>query len=46
MESLLGFLEKHTIRILTHRKAVKAYEMSQKTKRTMVPQQVKEDNAA
>nr|WP_319474879.1 signal peptidase I [uncultured Sphaerochaeta sp.] len=36
MESLLGFLEKHTVRILTHRKAVKAYEMSQKTKRTFI----------
>ncbi|MGH0052922.1 MAG: signal peptidase I, partial [Sphaerochaetaceae bacterium] len=36
MEPLLRYLELNTIRILTHRKAVKAYEKAQRTKRTFL----------
>ena len=36
MEQLLSFLERTTIRILTHRKALKAYEKANKVKRTFL----------
>ncbi len=36
MESLLRFLETHTVRYLTHRKALKAYEKAQHEKRTFL----------
>jgi len=36
MEQLLSFLEQKTIQILTHRKALKAYEKANKVKRTFI----------
>lgn len=36
MEQLLSFIERNTIRLLTHRKALKAYELANKPKRTFI----------
>lgn len=36
MEQLLSFIERNTIRFLTHRKALKAYEVANKPKRTFI----------
>jgi signal peptidase I, bacterial type len=36
MEQLLSFIERNTIRFLTHRKALKAYEIANKPKRTFM----------
>ncbi len=36
MEQLLSFIERNTVRFLTHRKALKAYEIANKPKRTFI----------